>query len=467
VGSSIYESAIVNCYSTGAVSGHDHVGGLTGDGLGCTVNSYWDTEASEQREHVGESGKTTAQMQMASTFTGWTRSEGEQIWTIDEGRDYPRLSWENNPGNDLTGIQLRDLLTGLGTRDFPFLIRTGEEFNWIGRFPYEWDKHFVLAADLDLSQYAEAAFNVIGTHGLPFTGTIDGHDHTIANFRYTIAGRSYGGLFGCICDPNAEVRDLTLLAPSVACDRGRVIGGLAGELRYGRIINCTIKEGVMSGMGLVGGLVGYNREGVVADCHVAAVVAGDTAGGLIGLNEGDLRNCSSAGVVTGDHRVGGLVASTSRATITNCRSTSDVSGQYEAGGLAGHNGFGGALMNCYASGRVTGDQYTGGLLGHNDCLGTVRNCYAIGPVAGNKLVGGLIGGNDVNQTIVQASYWDVETTGQAVSAGGIGLGKTPMRTASTFLDAGWDFVGETANGVEDIWRIVEGQDYPKLSWELP
>jgi hypothetical protein len=124
-------------------------------------------------------------------------------------------------------------------------------------------------------------------------------------------------------------------------------------------------------------------------------------------------------------------------------------------------------MNCYASGRVTGDQYTGGLLGHNDCLGTVRNCYAIGPVAGNKLVGGLIGGNDVNQTIVQASYWDVETTGQAVSAGGIGLGKTPMRTASTFLDAGWDFVGETANGVEDIWRIVEGQDYPKLSWELP
>jgi len=41
-----------------------------------------------------------------------------------------------------------------------------------------------------------------------------------------------------------------------------------------------------------------------------------------------------------------------------------------------------------------------------------------------------------------------------------------MQTASTFLDAGWDFVGETANGMEDIWWIDEGKDYPRLWWEL-
>jgi hypothetical protein len=40
-----------------------------------------------------------------------------------------------------------------------------------------------------------------------------------------------------------------------------------------------------------------------------------------------------------------------------------------------------------------------------------------------------------------------------------------MQTAKTFLDAGWDFVGETANGPEDIWRILEGKDYPRLWWE--
>lgn len=37
---------------------------------------------------------------------------------------------------------------------------------------------------------------------------------------------------------------------------------------------------------------------------------------------------------------------------------------------------------------------------------------------------------------------------------------------STFTDAGWDFVGESQNGTEDIWTICEGADYPHLAWEF-
>jgi hypothetical protein len=38
---------------------------------------------------------------------------------------------------------------------------------------------------------------------------------------------------------------------------------------------------------------------------------------------------------------------------------------------------------------------------------------------------------------------------------------------NTFLNAGWDFLGETANGYEDIWRMcVDGLYYPKLSWQF-
>ena len=40
-----------------------------------------------------------------------------------------------------------------------------------------------------------------------------------------------------------------------------------------------------------------------------------------------------------------------------------------------------------------------------------------------------------------------------------------MQKTSMFLEAGWDFVDETENGTEDIWWILEGQDYPRLSWE--
>ncbi len=47
-------------------------------------------------------------------------------------------------------------------------------------------------------------------------------------------------------------------------------------------------------------------------------------------------------------------------------------------------------------------------------------------------------------------------------------GKTTpeMHTASAFLEVGWDFVDETDNGTEDIWCILEGQDYPRLWWEI-
>ena len=36
---------------------------------------------------------------------------------------------------------------------------------------------------------------------------------------------------------------------------------------------------------------------------------------------------------------------------------------------------------------------------------------------------------------------------------------------TAFLETDWDFVGETANGSEDIWWILEGKDYPRLWWE--
>ena len=34
------------------------------------------------------------------------------------------------------------------------------------------------------------------------------------------------------------------------------------------------------------------------------------------------------------------------------------------------------------------------------------------------------------------------------------------------LEAGWDFVDETANGADSIWWTIKGQDYPRLTWEL-
>jgi len=42
-----------------------------------------------------------------------------------------------------------------------------------------------------------------------------------------------------------------------------------------------------------------------------------------------------------------------------------------------------------------------------------------------------------------------------------------MQTKSTFTSVGWDFVGETTDGRNDMWRMcVDDVNYPFLSWQL-
>jgi len=123
---------------------------------------------------------------------------------------------------------------------------------------------------------------------------------------------------------------------------------------------------------------------------------------------------------------------------------------------------GGTITNCYSEGDVSGFIRVGGLVGHN--RGTITNCYAAGSVSGTYTVGGLVGWNDLLWGTVSNSFWDFETSGRTGSAGGTGKTTAEMQTISTFTDAGWDFVGETVNGIEDIWFIPEG-DYPHLWWE--
>ena len=95
---------VTQCYSAGRLSGNEgYVGGLVGGSdWGATVSRcFWDTQTSGQATSAGGEGRTTAQMQMAKTFldAGWdfvdeTSNSSEDIWWIDEGKDYPHLWWE-------------------------------------------------------------------------------------------------------------------------------------------------------------------------------------------------------------------------------------------------------------------------------------------------------------------------------------------------------------------------------------
>jgi len=84
-------------------------------------------------------------------------------------------------------------------------------------------------------------------------------------------------------------------------------------------------------------------------------------------------------------------------------------------------------------------------------------------VSGTNHYGGLVGYS--LEASVASSFWNTETSGQGTSAAGTGLTTAQMQDINTYLDAGWDFVNETANGTQDIWAMSEdiNDGYPYLT----
>ncbi|UCD51995.1 MAG: hypothetical protein JSW27_05020, partial [Phycisphaerales bacterium] len=462
VGHIYYGGGVTHCYATGAVSASEYVGGLVGDG-GYARECFWDVETSRQTDSDGGNGRTTAEMQSASTFRGWASCRVETAWTIDEGNDYPRLGWEHWPGEPILAIALSDILEGTGTEEDPYLIYTAEELNLTGWGLCDLDKHFRLMADIDLSAYAAADFNIIGVGAYhPFTGVFDGNGHVIANFSYGSARTGGIGLFAQISDPNAEVKNLGLIVPRVHVPEDGVVGALVGNLISGRVANCHVDGGMVSASHSVGGLVGCVREGEIADCHsTGSVVGGRNTGGLVGvvIDRGFVTRCSSASSVVGGEDSGGLLGYAYYGVVTNCCAAGTVFGNDGCGGLLGGI-YHGNILNCYAAGNVFGHHLVGGLVGHSSAA--IRDCHATATVIGADSVGGLLGkGRNVT-----TSFWNVQTTGQTTSAGGgTGLTMAEMQNTDTFVAAGWEFFGPS-DGPSDVWT-VDTVGFPILWWQVP
>ncbi len=391
----------------------------------------------------------------------------------------------------LDGTELHDIVTsGLLT---PYLMAVDAEkghLYWVDR-----DMVKIQRADLSGNHIEDVIFQ-----NPPFTGVLDGNGKSISHFRFVCEGLSKIGLLGHVSGVNAQIKDLQLVEPMLEASGARSIGLLVGQLDEGSIVNCHIKDGVLVSSGDAGGLVGDNRgkvegcsvtitatranglvarnSGTISDCHVYGDIArGD---GLAGSNQGSIKNCSANVHVD---RGCGLVG-TNEGIITCCFVEGEIQGQSNIGGLTGKNKgivtysyadveinatgkeIGGAVgsnenvvAHCYAWGKVAGQDKVGGLVGLNE--GRIYQCYATGAVSGQVEVGGLVGdGNDVSE-----SFWDIQTSGQSLSAGGAGCGTTEMQSMDTYVASGWDFPGQN-DGPSDIWALSEDNGYPMFWWQL-
>ncbi len=340
---------------------------------------------------------------------------------------------------------------------------------------------------------------LVGYSDIGFSGGVS----NITNCHSTGAitgGNSSGGLVGS--NRYTNISDCYSTSVVTGGYDSYCLSGLVGYSYYGSISNCYSTGNVTAGdiSYCLGGLVGACPYTVISNCHSTGnIEGGNTLGGLVGSNSGGIINCYSTGHVIGWYYCGGLVGDNDDGDIDNSYSIGDITGgddSYYIGGLVGYSHYNSSIRCCFSTGAVVGGKSSeefGGLVGYNrgnirNCFstgnvicgdyshwlgglvgwnqdsdgmgGSIINCYSIGDVNGGYYYGGLAGGNAGDGTI--SSCYFIVTSGPD-NGNGTPLTNAQMKQQNNFV--GWDFVGETANGTDDIWEINIGTDYPKLAWQ--
>jgi len=249
-----------------------------------------------------------------------------------------------------------------------------------------------------------------------FKGTLDGQNFKIINLFIKRDDEDYVGLFGL--GYGFEVRNIVLENESIS---GRSdVGGLIGYNVEGVILNSYF-IGIVNGSGAVGGLVGRAYNGVLENSYFKGNISGkEFVGGLIGHNQGFINNSYFIGNITGGDYVGGLIAYSEDSNISSSYSVGNITGGDYVGGLVGYLSFDDATPSIYDSyfrGNVTGEYRVGGLVGMGSAI--INNSYSVGNVSGVGYVGGLVGFNTYR---IENSYSTSKVIAAEYTGGVVPLG---------------------------------------------
>jgi len=344
-----------------------------------------------------------------------------------------------------------------GSEDNPFIVDSLATLLKVGSGNDGWtlEASYKQIDDINISSVTN--WTPIGTASNPFEGTYDGGNYTITGLKISRNNVKNQGLFGYVVSgaiSNVNLTDVNIAITNTDGINDHNVGGIAGWLLAGTISNCSV-SGSVSGYDYVGGIVGDN-QGTVRNCHVdgdvscghnyvggiagfnaadhtvencsttCTVTSNDTGsndtGGVVALNWGTVKNCYATGNITGSTYVGGVVGDNSDGNVSNCYATGTVTGItgcYYVGGVVGAST--GTVEKCYhATGSVIGWNYVGGVVGDN-IGGSVSNCYATGNITGNGNVGGVVG---ASTGTVEKCYHAAGDVGGSYGVGGVAGGST-------------------------------------------
>ncbi len=190
--------------------------------------------------------------------------------------------------------------TGSGTEMDPFLIYTQEDLAGIASGSS--GKYYKLANDITLTSDWVPIVS--------FSGTLDGGGYTISGLN--VPGSSTPNLGGIVnsLKAGATIKNLNVIG-SVTSNYvyASRVGGIVG-INEGTVENCTFSGSVTGSKmqfadnGAIGGIVGLNQSGTITGCINNADVSGQGrdklfVGGITGSNHGTLANCTNTGTIRG------------------------------------------------------------------------------------------------------------------------------------------------------------------------
>ncbi len=293
---------------------------------------------------------------------------------------------------------------GTGSLASPYKISTLNDLKLLSESPQYWSKSFIQTQDIDATETKNwnngSGFLPIGrpTDLAPyFWGTYDGRRYAIKNLYINNLDLDYTGLFSYTF--------------------------------------CSSSTFDIQGINLVN----------------ANITGKSVVGGIAGLNYAYTKNCSVTGKIKGLNYVGGI-AGIQYYSVNNSFSYCQITGIDVIGGIAGIKYFG-VISNSYSSSDLIGNSQIGGLAGNSNSA-LIKNSYARGKINGNSSLNGLLSGNLSTSTVVTNSFWNKDISGISTSVGGgSGLSTNEMLLITTYTSKGWDFVDETINGNENIWKM--------------
>jgi len=271
---------VISCLAGGNLLGQYNVGGLIGYARSSIYNviqgSFWDIQETRQTTSSGGMGLTRDEMTRIEIFQtyDWDIAPAafatDQIWIMPDGGAYPVLSWHQG---EVPSAHV--FSGGTGVEHDPYLIATVDDLLVLGQTPSLMDKSFRLICDLDLQGID---VKMIGTGGIPFVGTFDGDNHSLANLAIDANDMSMVGLFAFI-GSNGTVRNLGL--HDVRIKGHTCIGGIAG-INQGTIESCFV-TGQLSGDRAIGGIAGWNAGMITLSISVVELEGTEGLGELAGV----------------------------------------------------------------------------------------------------------------------------------------------------------------------------------------